>query len=47
MRDGGTTFSAYYNLFNGDLMSATEVRLEVVSAKQRGGLRSIAGEGES
>lgn len=33
MRDGGTTFSALFNIFRGDLMQAKEIKLEIVSAK--------------
>eukprot|EP01017_Pseudomicrothorax_dubius_P026854 TRINITY_DN3033_c0_g1_i1.p1 TRINITY_DN3033_c0_g1~~TRINITY_DN3033_c0_g1_i1.p1 ORF type:complete len:626 (+),score=178.37 TRINITY_DN3033_c0_g1_i1:49-1878(+) len=48
-RAGGTTFSSSVNLFSGDLMSAKEVNLEIISAKQRGasGRGFLAGEGES
>ena len=47
MRDGGTTFSSYYNIFKGNLLDAEDVKLEVVSAKQRASSGKMSGEGET
>lgn len=33
MREGGNTFSYMYNIFQGDLMQAENIKLEIVSAK--------------
>ena len=46
-RDGGSTFNAMYNIFQGDLMTAKEISLEVVSAKSRGAKGKVSGEGET
>ena len=55
----GTTFSGMYNIFGGDLMrqferfqiliviSAEEIKLEVVSSKQRGAVGKMSGSGET
>ncbi len=47
VRDGGTTFSSMYNIFRGDLMSAEEIKLEVVSAKSKVARGTATGEGET
>jgi GTP-binding protein HflX len=46
VRDGNT-FSGMFNIFGGDLMTAKEIKLEVVSAKQKGGTQSMSGAGET
>lgn len=46
-REGGSTFNAMYNIFQGDLMTAKEISLEVVSAKSRGAKGKVSGEGET
>ncbi|KRX02833.1 P-loop containing nucleoside triphosphate hydrolase [Pseudocohnilembus persalinus] len=47
MREGGNTFSYMYNIFQGDLMQAEQVNLEVVSAKSRLSKGIMTGGGET
>ena len=47
MREGGSTFSSLTNLFETDLMAAKEIKLEVVSARQRRAFGTMTGSGET
>jgi len=47
MRDGGNTFSSYFNIFKGDLMDAQEIKLQIVSARSKALHGSMTGEGET
>lgn len=60
VREGGSTFSSFFNIFSGDLMTARfififfhfenyfrEIKLEVVSAKQRRAPGKMSGSGET
>lgn len=46
MREG-SVYSSNLNFFTGDLMTAQEVKMEIISAKQRRAARTMSGEGES
>lgn len=46
LQRGGSSYSAYYDIFKGDLMLAKEVKYEVVSAKQKNVKGSLGGSGE-